>query len=83
MRERRWRYAQVAEQMMQHLAQHGSKINTLSFAPRLDTTYHKEVEEDGNSWPYYSYKHASVVVKHSGTQGVQVVKTTVSPQGPL
>lgn len=81
--ERRQRCAQAAEQTMQHLAHYGSEINKFSFEPQSDTIRYEDIDGDGNSCPYYSHKRAPAVVKHAQVQGVQGVKTTVTPQSGL
>jgi hypothetical protein len=78
--KRRWRYAQLAEQMLAYLADHGSKVQQLGFSPKWGpggTAETSERDENGNRWPVYIYKRGTVSVDQDGKQ--QIVKVTAVP----
>jgi len=65
--ERQWCYAQIAEKIMQHLANKGSGLEPLEFVEG----------GDGCTWPRYAYRRGTVLYRIQGK--VEVVKTTAVP----
>jgi hypothetical protein len=78
--ERRWRYIQLAEQILAFLVKHGSKIHLLSFIPRFPVQPVEAADEDGSIWPIYHYKKGTILVRDGGNGGEEVVRTTAVPR---
>ncbi|KAJ8106579.1 hypothetical protein OPT61_g9440 [Boeremia exigua] len=75
--ERQWRYAQVAEGAVDCLANHGSNIEFLDFGSKYGRLEESEVDENGHSWPDYSYRKGSIMADTEGRQ--RFVKHTAIP----
>lgn len=74
--ERRWRYAQVADQILGRLAQVGSKVKSLHFIPASEPDGVANVPDaNGHRWPYYSYERGTL----SRYDGEQFVRTVAIP----
>ena len=75
--DRQWRYAQVADQIMSCLVKHGSNVEILDLGSPCFHYERSEVDENGHTWPEYSYRVGSVTTHIHGRQ--QFVKNIVIP----
>lgn len=78
--ERRLRYTEVATQILQCLAEHGSTVHHLYFSSFLDVFQYfdsGEIDEDGQTWPSYCFARGTVSVTGGRTQ--ETVRTIAVP----
>ncbi|KAF1926833.1 uncharacterized protein M421DRAFT_93731 [Didymella exigua CBS 183.55] len=75
--ERRLIYTEVASQLFQELAEHGSHLQRLHFSSRLYESMEAEADEDGHTWPRYAFERGNVSVTRYGQQ--VTVKTLAVP----
>ncbi len=76
-RERQWRYAQVAGEVMSCLVKHHSNVDFIDFGSFWEDCYDSKTDDNGHAWPNYSYRRGSVVLDMQ--QHPYVVKTIVVP----
>ncbi|UPX18309.1 uncharacterized protein EKO05_0008612 [Ascochyta rabiei] len=78
--ERRWHYAQVADEIMRVLADNGSPVHVLQFCPTwtYDDDIHNVVfDESGHAWPRYTYKRGVVSLFGDSSAGTRTVAVPV------
>ena len=73
-------YASLAEQTMRLLLESGSNIEVLDFGSMFK--YHLDVETDdnGHTWPNYSYRRGSIAVDNQDDQQLQQCESAATPQ---
>ena len=69
-------YTEVATQILQQLAQNGSKIQHLRFIP-MDNYPDRRADEDGHIWPRYAFERGTVSVDSGG--GQELARTIAVP----
>jgi hypothetical protein len=74
--ERRLRFTEVATQILQCLAEHGSTVHHLYFASLQDVAG-GEADEDGQTWPIYCFARGTVSVTGGRTR--ETVRTIAVP----
>ncbi|XPS67772.1 hypothetical protein M3J09_000070 [Ascochyta lentis] len=76
--ERKWRHAQVADEVMACLVNNGSKIQRLKFVPwTISEACNIEADDNGHLWPMYAYLRGKLL--YNTEQGQSRVKTVGVP----
>jgi hypothetical protein len=72
-RQRQLWYASIADQTMSLLAEYGSSVEVLDFGCMFNYHIDAGTDENGHTWPNYSYRSGSIAVDGQEDQELRKV----------